>query len=486
MIVRAIRPVSGRFPLTITGKRWCSRHGRRVVAAAAMAAPLAEPRDAPVRHSSVMTRRAVLRAAAGVGAFPLVTGSGAQRGGAGAASGLVMSPTARRAADPAALQHGARVAQSFGTDLFRSIAADDGNVVCSPYSVAVALAMTRNGARGSTAEEMDRVLHAASADELNAGLNALTRHVESLAHDRARPDGSNAAVTLDSANSLWGQQGMRWEQPFLDALAQSYGTGLRPVDYGRDVEIARRAINEWTSDQTHARIRELLVPGILDSDTRLVLVNAIYLKAPWATPFSKGMTQDASFTCADGWTVRAPMMRLDSHTRVAYTSGAGWRAVDLPYDGGGLAMAVVVPDAGRLEDVVRGFDGDLWRGLLTGLQPTSVALRMPRWTFRTHARLDDLLAKLGMPTAFTPAADFTALTHDDHLWIGAVVHEAFVAVGEEGTEAAAATAVGAIAMSGVMTTVTLTVDRPFLFVLHDTETGTPLFIGRVSDPTAAQ
>jgi serine protease inhibitor len=437
----------------------------------------------------VLTRRELLRVAAltaaSVGAFPLVTGCGDQRGEAGSASRIALSPAARLAADPAARQTGARAVQSFGTDLFRELATRDGNVACSPYSVAVALGMTRNGARGGTADEMDHVLHIASADELNSGLNSLTRHIESIAHKRTRPDGSDASLTIDSANSLWGQRRYRWKQPFLDALAESYGTGMRQVEFGSETESARQAINTWTSDQTHARIPELLQPGILDADTRIVLVNAIYLKAPWATPFMKGVTEDAAFTCADGSTVQAPLMYFDNHTQLPYTSGAGWQAVDLAYDGGGLAMAVIVPDAGQVDDVVRSLDGELWRTVLTGMSPTGVALRLPRWTFRTQVLLNGALSDLGMPTAFGGRADFSGMTRDEVLEISAVVHEAFIAVDEQGTEAAAATAVGMRQSSAVLRTVVLTVDRPFLFVLHDTETGTPLFIGRVSDPTAA-
>lgn len=395
-----------------------------------------------------------------------------------------MSPAVRLAADPTARESGARSVQSFGTELFRALATTDGNLACSPYSVAVALGMTRNGARGATAEEMDRVLHAQSVGELNAGLNALTSHIESLAHEQAHHDGSDASVTVDSANSLWGQQGMRWERPFLDALAESFGTGMRQVDYITGTEAARQAINAWTSDRTHARIPELIPPRVLDGDTRLVLVNAIYLKAAWAVPFVQGATEQQPFTCADGSAVSVPMM-LAGHQRLAYARGGGWQAVDLPYEGGGLAMAVIVPDAGRLEEVVGGFDANQWRTVLSGLSPTGVALRLPRWTFRTQVKLNDVLTALGMPRAFSPSAEFSGMTHEAALEISAVVHEAFVAVDEQGTEAAAATAVVARTSSGVVRTVALTVDRPFLFVLHDTLTGTALFIGRVSDPTAA-
>lgn len=274
-------------------------------------------------------------------------------------AGLATSPAMRLVADRTARRPGARVVQSFGTDLFRAMAQQDGNLLCSPYSVAVALGMTRSGARGSTAAEMDHVLHATSAAGLNTGLNALTQHIERLAHQRKRPDGSVAKVTVDAANSLWGQHGVRWERPFLDALAESYGTGLRQVDYIRDSEAARQAINAWTSDQTQAKIPELLTPGIVDPTTRLVLVNAVSLKAPWAMPFEKSLTQDQPFTRADGSIVNVPMMQSDAQTQVAYARRDGWQAVDLPYDGGGLAMLVVVSDAGRLEDFVRGFGGDL-------------------------------------------------------------------------------------------------------------------------------
>jgi len=400
-------------------------------------------------------------------------------------SDLARSAVARVAADPAARQSAGNVVQSFGTDLFRALAKTDGNLACSPYSVAVALAMTRNGARATTADEMDDVLHSTSLPQLNAGLNALTQHISSLAHERTRPDGYVATVTIEDANSLWGQRDKNWEPAFLDALAESYGAGMHQVDYVADAESARQAINSWTSDRTRERIAELLAPRILGGDTRLVLVNAVYLKAPWAVLFLKHATQDEEFTRADGSTVQVPMMALESHSRVSYARGDGWQAVDLPYDGGELAMAVVVPDAGRLNEVVNGFHPEFWRRLLNTLEPTAVALRMPRWTVRTRADLKDVLSGLGMPTAFTDRADFTGMTHDDRLKIAAVVHEAFVAVDEDGTEAAAATAVVAVAISMALTTVTLTIDRPFLFFLHDTETGTPLFIGRVSDPTVA-
>jgi serpin B len=375
-----------------------------------------------------------------------------------------------------------RAVQAFGADIYRRLARKPGNVVYSPYSVAVALAMVRNGARGVTAQEIDRVLRAPALGTLNSGLNALQLHLRSRAGSRKRADRSTGTIALDVANSLWGQRSARWAPPFLDALSRDYGTGVRMVDYINDATGAREVINAWAGTQTHGRIPKLLPEGVLDKDTRLVLVNAIYLKAPWNQPFDQAATIRAPFTRADGSQVRVPMMR--EGLSAGYATGRGWQAVNLHCAGSQLAMAIVVPDRGRLDEVERGLDGTATQRLLGSFADTSVYLHLPRWTFRTRAPLVDILTAAGMPTAFTDRADLSAMTTEERLFIDAVQHEAFVAVDEEGTEATAATAAVAKATSGNLGTVTVTVDRPFLFLIHDIETRTPLFIGRVSDPTA--
>ncbi len=374
--------------------------------------------------------------------------------------------------------------QAFTVDLYGAIATGPGNVVCSPYSVAVALAMTRNGARGRTAAEMDVVLHSSPLARFNEGLNALARLVESRAETQRRADGSKATVSMDVANSLWGQRGVTWEQPFLELLGRYYGTGMRLVDYETDFEAARLAINGWTSRQTHGKIPKLLPPGIVDDGTRLVLVNAISLRAPWESPFTKESTKKGPFTLTDGSKVSVDTMQ--DRPKVVITDGPGWRAACLPYAGGKLAMTVVLPSAG-LAALERHFDADGLRAMLTATgRPQEVSVSLPRWTFRLASPLAEVLAALGMRTAFEPlAADFSGITRQERLFISAVQHEAFIAVDEDGTEAAAATAVvaemSALSAGGPPPFV---VDRPFLFVLHDVDTATPLFIGRVTDPTA--
>ena len=426
-------------------------------------------------------------AATGAGSLLAVFGL---TGDVARAEELVHSTMPRRPADPATRPDAVRAVQDFGADLYRRLAAAPGNaarpgnLVCSPYSVLVALAMTRNGARGRTAEEMGRVLHAPPPGRLNSGLNGLQALLASRAGDRRKPDGSSGRVSLDVANSLWGQRGEGWLPPFLDALARDYGAGMRVVDYTRDSERARGEINRWTAGRTHGRIPRILPEGSIDQSTRLVLVNAVYFKAPWQQPFPAGDAPPGPFTRLDGSRVTVPMMSAVLH-RASYAEGAGWAAVSLPYLGGQLAMAVVVPDQGRLAEVERGLDGPATGRLLASLAPVRVEVSMPKWTFRTDVELSDILAGLGMPTAFTTAADFSGMTTQEQLLVSGVFHGAFIEVDEEGTEAAAATAVGTTAVSAPLAQRTLVVDRPFLFFVYDVETATPLFLGRVTDPAPA-
>jgi serpin B len=390
---------------------------------------------------------------------------------------LVSSDVARDTADPTAINAGAESVLALGAGVYGQLVATPGNLAVSPYSAAVALGMTANGAVGATRDEMLEVLAAADTASLDDGLNALTAYVESLAGPV--PDVKDAEIALASANQLFGQAGVDWERPFLDALARSFGAGVREVDYRGATEAARKAINGWTSKQTHDRIPEIIPAGAIDDATRMVLVNALYFKAPWAEPFEVDATSDDEFHLGDGSTVTVPTM----HGHAGYGEGDGWRGARLSYAGGTLAMTVVLPDEGReadLDDLVTG--GGL-PDLLTA-DKGDVELSLPRWKFLVAAPLDDALSALGMPTAFdNDAADFSAMTTEEQLFISAVLQQVFVAVDEAGTEAAAATAVLVGTTSApVESPEPLVVDRPFLFVIHDVEHGTPLFLGKVVDP----
>lgn len=419
----------------------------------------------------MLDRRGVLRAASLSALMaPVLTACGSEGGDGAARSGstLVASDLSRVLADPAALPTAVASVHAMAAGLWSRLAEGDDNVAISPYSVAVALAMTLNGAAGQTRSEMLEVLHADSAQALNRGLNALTRHVESLA-DRK--------VAVDAANQLFGQQGVPWEAAFLDVLARQYGAGMRAVDFESAAEAARRTVNAWVAERTHDKIPDILPADSVDALTRLVLVNALYFRAPWLEPFEKPLTEDGDFHLSDGRSVRVPMMHALLE-QAAGAAGDGWTAVRMPYVGGAVAMTIVLPDPDRDVDVAT------LPEILASPRPAGVDLTLPRWTYRTKAALKGALAGLGMPTAFDEVrADFTPMTDsDEQLLIDDVYHQVFIAVDEEGTEAAAATAVVNRTTSAIMPDLSVVLDRPFLFVIHDVEHGTPLFLGRVGDP----
>jgi serpin B len=377
--------------------------------------------------------------------------------------------------------------QLFGADLYRLLAeqAGGGNVVFSPASIVTALAMTYAGAKGSTAVEMAETLHITlQGDEFHRAFNSLDTTLESRSWKGKNAEGKDEGVLVKTANSLWAQQDLPFKQDFLDTLAANYGAGVRLVDYTTAAEAARQAINEWVAGETNDKIPELIAQGVLDALTRLVLVNAVYLDATWANQFSPEATADGEFTTLAGGKVTASMMTQSE--ALPYATGNGWQAVELPYMRDELAMLLIVPDAGRFAEVESGLAtallDDVVKQLGSGYQ---VSLTMPKFQFRTQTSLNQTLAVLGMTTAFDPdLADFSGMTAQERLFISDVIHEAYIDVDEEGTEAAAATAVVmrlTSAMPGEY--VTLDIDRPFLFAIRDRATGALLFLGRVTDPT---
>ncbi len=405
---------------------------------------------------------------------------------------FAMSSAARIAPPPGALMPAVDALTDFTE---RSAAAllraQDGNVVASPLSIAYALAMTANGARGRTQEEMLTVLGRLPLADLDAGFGAITDLLVARAGSRTKSDGNRADIVLSVANSLWGERSIRWEAPFLDVLAAWFGAGMHVFGgdvlapgYVPDGRRARAPINAWVSEQTEGAIPELVQEGALRADTRLVLVNAVHLKAPWEQPFTPASTAAAPFVTPAGRVVQAQTMAQEL-TTASMATGDGWSALSLPYAGRELAMTIVLTRATDAAGQATWLESGGIARALGQLSPvTDVAVRMPRWTFRSRAELGSLLAALGMPTAFGDGADFAGMTKAVRLAIGAVLHEAFIAVDEEGTEASAATAVAMREVSARADPLSFVVDRPFLFVLHDVASKAPLFVGRMADPTA--
>lgn len=374
----------------------------------------------------------------------------------------------------------ATAVNAFGFDLYRAAANGDGDLVLSPASIALALAMARAGARGETAVQMDAVSHDAASDGHASWLNALDAALAARNGTFRDADGGAHDVTLRIANAPFAQRGLMLEDAYLEALATRFGAGLRLVDYINATEDARQAINGWVAGQTEDRIPELLVPGVLTPDARLTLVNAIYLKAAWLTPFDKDRTQPGSFTRRDGSTVETPMMHLGES--LAYAAGDGWRAVEIPYVGEQLAMTVIVPnDLATFETT---FDGAGFDAITAALETREVILSLPRFGTETKLSLADALSALGMPIAFdSNRADFSGITNEERLFIADVIHQSNIDVDEAGTEAAAATAVVMEFGSAPGEVITLEVDRPFIFALRDTQTNAIVFLGRITDPS---
>jgi serpin B len=372
---------------------------------------------------------------------------------------------------------------AFGLELYRRATEPGVNAVVSPTSIAIALAMARAGARGETASQMDTVLRALGSDDHAAWVSALDQALTGRSGTFPSGVGTPLPVTLRIANAPFAQRDMSLETVFLEALGGRFGAGLRLVDYARDPEAVRALINGWVDEQTERRIPELLGPGLVDELTRLVLVNAVYLKAPWFTPFQEAATGPASFTRLDDSSVEVAMM-ADESVR-PFAAGDGWQAVELRYVGGSLAMTVIVPD--DLEAFEASLTPQSIHAIVGALQPALVDLTFPKFGIETKVALADVLAAMGMPDAFDPdLADFSGITTDEQLYITAVVHQANIDVDEKGTEAAAATAVAVGATSALPESVTLRVDRPFLFALRDVPTGAVLFLGRVVDPSISR
>ncbi len=370
---------------------------------------------------------------------------------------------------------------AFAFDLYQALRERQGNLFYSPYSISLALAMTYAGARGGTEEQMAQTLHyLLSQERLHPAFSALAAELASRGQGAAGKDGEG--FRLNVVNALWGQEGYPFLVEFLDLLAANYDAGLTPLDFAADPEAARLTINDWASDQTEGRIQDLVPPGAIDTLTRLVLTNAIYFNAAWALPFEPDLTQDGPFHLLDGSQITVPLMRQTEG--FPYAAGEGYQAVELYYDGSEISMVILLPAEGEFQAFEEALDAAQVQAILDGLGYSQVALALPRFEFEADFTLRDTFAAMGMPDAFSDAADFSGMTGNRDLSISEVIHKAFVSVDEAGTEAAAATAVLILGAAAPEEPVEFTVDRPFLFLIRDLGTGTILFIGRVVDPTA--
>jgi len=363
----------------------------------------------------------------------------------------------------------------FAFDLYSNLKGEKGNIFFSPYSLSTAMAMTYEGARGQTAEEIRQVFHYPEDIEI------LRREYAETINQINKKD---KKYELRTANALWAQKSYPFSPEYFKTVEKYYGGKVTNVDFARDTENSRLTINKWVEDQTNNRIRDLIPQGAINSLTRLVLTNAIYFKGNWETQFPKKNTKEADFRVSADKKVRVPMMFI-REGKFNYTENEALQLLELPYAGNELSMLVLLP-RNELSEVEPYLKADKIKNLKENLRQEEVDVYLPRFKFETKYLMggeQGILGRMGMPTAFSETqADFSGMTGRPDLYITEVVHQAFVEVNEEGTEAAAATGI-IMGAKAVLIKKVFRADRPFIFFIQEKRTGAILFFGRVMEPT---
>jgi len=393
----------------------------------------------------------------------------------------------------------AKATNELAVDLHRQLAKGDENLCVSPYSIESALAMTFAGADGETRTEMARVLHFTNDASVPGSFAALQHSLEDMSAKTAeiakqskKYGGPSEPITLNIANRLFAQKGYPFRETYLSLVKQNFGGAFDPIDFGADPAAATQHINKWVADQTRYRIRDLIPGGALDKTTRLVLANALYLKAPWASEFSDYATKPEPFFVRGGGSSDVPMMRKTSD-HFGYARREGVTVVSLPYAGDELQFVVLLPDeVNGLHSLESKLTGELL-AQCAKLERRDVDLHLPKFKLQPATiALAENFEALGMKTAFDKpqgSANFDRIAPrkpNDYLCISQIFHKTFIAVDEKGTEAAAATAVAMVAGAALRSPppppIEVKVDRPFVYAIQHVPSGVCLFLGRVTDP----
>jgi serpin B len=373
--------------------------------------------------------------------------------------------------DLAAVVHGNN---EFAFDLYAQLKQKDGNLFFSPESISTALAMTYAGARGATADELAKTLHfTLKEDKLHPAFHALIEELNGA--------GKKRGYQLSVANALWGQKGYKFLPNFLQLTKKYYGAGLQEVDFVGDTEGARKTINTWIEKETKDKIKDLLQPGVIDSLTRLVLTNAIYFKGDWERQFKKDFTQKDQFHIAADKKTDAMMMQDEG--KFKYLDGGTFQALELPYKGKEVSMVVLLP---KKIDGLAEFEKTLTAAKvadwLPKLREQEVLVALPKFKMTSEFSMKDTLSAMGIKQLFSAnGADLSGMNGQRDLFVSAAIHKAYVDVNEEGTEAAAATAVVAKLAAAPVHPI-FRADHPFVFMIRDNHSGSILFLGRVANP----
>jgi len=362
----------------------------------------------------------------------------------------------------------------FTFDLYSELdKSEDGNMFYSPYSISAALAMTYEGAEGQTADEIKSVFHFPEDNILRPNFAAIYNDINK----------ENKDYELKTGNALWVQQDFPFLQEYISGVENYYGGKVAMLDFVKETEKSRETINSFIEKQTKDKIKDLIPAGYLDEMTRLVLTNAIYFKGIWEWEFDKTDTRDGIFRITSDDTVETPIMHMNPEEgKFNYAETEDLQILELPYKGDKISMLILLPteDLDAIESVLTAEKLNEYKSQMKETKIDSISL--PKFEFDTKYFMKNTLISLGMPTAFLSNADFSGMTDKKNLYISNVIHQAYVGVDEEGTEAAAATAV-IMYESLVMPTNVFRADHPFVFLIQEKNTGNILFLGRVVDPT---
>ncbi len=369
----------------------------------------------------------------------------------------------------------ARDNNQFALDLYKKLSKTRGNIFFSPFSISDALAMTYAGARGNTEKQMAQALHfTLPQKELHPAFSELITSIQDGAEGKS--------CKLRIANALWGQKDYRFLPAFVELINRYYGGGFFTVDFKKHAEETRKRINRWVEDKTEDKIKNLIQKGDIDSLTRLVLTNAIYFKGKWASQFKKKDTKTMPFHVSPKESVQVPMMFQEGQFPYYETMSRDLQVLELPYAGDTLSMVVFLPSRAQgLERFEQGLTPKKMRKLLASLRKRKVMVYLPRFKLKTRYYMGRMLSEMGMPDAFSNRADFSGMTGNKELKISKIIHQAYVDVNEEGTEAAAATAV-VMRMKAIMRIPVFRADHPFIFMIIHKKSGSILFMGRMVKP----
>lgn len=370
----------------------------------------------------------------------------------------------------------ARGNNQFALDIFAQIrGSPQENVFFSSWSIYSALGIVREGARGMTAQEMQQVMHLPENDSMRK---------KSFAGAYDEFNARDAGYILSTANALWVEKNFPLLGNFTSDIEKYYHGAALGVDFEGEIEDTRNTINSWVEERTGGKIKDLISPGDISPQTRIIITNAVYFNGSWVRSFDRNATRKSNFMTGDGRIVETPMMEsIGRDSRFNYTETADLQALELPYQGNRISMIILLPRDNDISTLEKGLSLDRLTELKSALKENEVDVYIPKFAFTTKYQMSNNLRKMGMASAFTPDADFSGIDGKKDLFISEVIHQAFVDVNEKGTEAAGSTGIAMPmgAMNAPRTPV-FNADHPFLFLIQDTKTGTIMFMGRVSDP----